>query len=368
MSSDTSQADLSAPATGPRPAPRFHYPLPMPEVSHVPSNVATEVTAWKESYGFLEDRPDSGDCGSVLAWCLGRFSTPQTPPAVLRGIGCITEWALVLDDDVLDHADARSRPGDLFRLMCRVMRVLESPGYRVTAGDHVLVRAGHDAMEQLRTACAPAHTIRLATGFRRLLTSAVHKLHLDRPGEDEYLFSRFEDFGGFVYAVLIDMCGPGPTPDEEWDSPAVQALIECVTLMCALENDVTSFHKEKAEGQPGTNFVDVLRTSRGVSFDRAVALTVETRDRLMLLFLQLRERLLTPAATPSLRYLVERLGQFVIANTEATLCARRYNPLPVRLPRLDQVIRTPAFWAPSLSTDDTSPLPYPSISWWWDHH
>ena len=363
MSSGTSRADLSAP----RLAPRFHYPLPMPEVAHVPVGVAAEVTAWKEPYGFLEDRPDSGASGSALAWCLGRFSTEETSPAVLRGIGCLMEWALVLDDDVLDHADARSRPGELLRLMCRIMRVLESPGYRVTADDHVLVRAGHDAMEQLRAHCAPAHTARLATGFRRLLTSAVHKLHLDRPGEDEYLFSRFQDFGGSVYAVLIDMCGPGPTPDAEWDSPAVQALIECVTLMCALENDVTSFHKERAEGQPTTNFVDVLRTSRGVSFDRAVAMTVETRDRLMLLFLRLRERLLASATTPSLRHLVERLGQFVIANTEVTLCARRYNPLPARPVELYQVVRTPACWAPSLSTDDTSPLPYPSISWWWDH-
>ncbi|WP_158973318.1 terpene synthase family protein [Streptomyces griseus] len=361
--SDVDRAAIPAQRGG---APRFHYPLPMPEISHIPTGVAAQVTAWKESYGFREQSPASHSPGTILAWCLGRFSTPETSEAVLRGIGCVMEWALVIDDDVLDHPQARSQPSELIRQMCQILRVLESPGFRVTEQDSSYVAAAHDAMEQLRAVCTPTQMNRLATGFRRGLTSGVHKLHFDVPSEDEYIAMRFLDFGGPLYAVLIDMCGPSPVPDGEWHTPAVQAIIECSSLICALENDVFSFHKERAEGQPSTNFLEVLRATRGLSFDQAVATAIETRDRLMLLFLRLRERLMA-SAEPPLRNLVGQLGTFVIANTEVTLCASRYNPSPEQRMALEDVIKTPACWAPSLSTTDTSPLPYPSISWWWDH-
>jgi hypothetical protein len=174
------------------------------------------------------------------------------------------------------------------------------------------------------------------------------------------------DVGGYAYATMIEMCGPAPIPDEDWNAPAVRALIGCTTLLVALENDVVSYHKEKAEGQMSPNFVSILQATRGLSFDQAVTAAIETRDRLMLLFLRLRERLLPTAELP-LQYLIDRLGQVIIANTEVSLCARRYNPPPAPRMALEDVIKTPACWAPSLSTTDTSPLPYPSISWWWDH-
>ncbi|MDX3853422.1 terpene synthase family protein [Streptomyces sp. AK02-01A] len=366
MSSSPSEAVRPGPMARPSGAPRFYYPLPMPEISHIPTDVATQVAAWKESYGFREKSPTSHIPGTILTWSLGRFSTKETNKAVLYGIGCLMEWALALDDDVLDHAQARSRPSELIRLVCEMTRVLESPGYHPPEDQNFFIAAGHDAMEQLRAECTPTQMDRLSAGLRRLFMSAVHKLHVDEPSEDEYLSLRFQDFGSSVYAVLIDMCGPAPTPDEEWNSPAVQAAVECVTLLCALENDVFSFHKEKSEGQPAPNFLDVLQTNRGLSFDEAVAMTVETRDRLMLLFLRLRERLMASAGAP-LRNLIERLGHFVITNTEVTLCAPRYNPPPAQPLALEEVIKTPACWAQSPSTTNTSPLPYPSISWWWDH-
>ncbi len=366
MSSNTSEVNRSGMPPGPGGSPRFYYPLPMPDISHIPTDVAAQVTGWKESYRFREQSPASHHPGTLLAWCLGRFSTPETSKAVLRGIGCVMEWALVIDDDVLDHPEARSRPSELIRQVCQILRVLECPGYRVTEQDSAYVSAAHDWMEQLRAVCTPTQTNRLAAGFRRALTSGVHKLHFDEPSEDEYIAMRFQDFGGTLYAVLIDMCGPSPIPDGEWHTPAVQAIIECASLMCALENDVASFHKEKAEGQPSTNFLEVLGATRGLSFDQAVATAIETRDRLMLLFLRLRERLMT-SADPPLRNLVEQLGAFIVANTEANLCAPRYNPPPAQPFVVEEVIKTPACWAPALSTTDTSPLPYPSISWWWDH-
>lgn len=368
MSSSTTEADRSGTPARQGGAPRFYYPSPMPGISHIPTGVAARVQAWKESYDFFPGEPSAAAQvrGAVLAWCLGRFSTQETSEAVLHGIGCMIEWALVIDDEVLDHADAPSRRGEIIRLVGRITHVLESPGYRVAEDDSPYVVAAHDVMEQLRAECTPTQVARVGTGLRCLLASGVHKLHLDRPGEDEYLALRVHDVGSSVYAAWIGLCGPAPIPDEDWNAPAVQALIKCATLLVGVENDIASYHKEKAEGQTSPNFVGVLQATRGLSFDQAVTLAVETRDRLMLLFLRLRERL-TPTAEPPLRYLVERLGQFIVANTEAVLCAPRYNPSAAHRIALEDVARTPAYWAPSLSTTDTSPLPYPSISWWWDH-
>jgi hypothetical protein len=369
MSSDTGQVRRSGIPADQGSAPRFYYPLPIPEISHIPTEVGAQVQAWKESYDFFPESADavSHDArGTVLAWCLGRFSTGETSKAVLHAIGCMIEWALIIDDDVLDHADARGRRGEIMRLVGRITHVLESPGYRVAENDSPYVAAVHDVMEQLRAECTPTEVARVSAGLRCLLTSGVHKLHLDEFSEDEYLALRVHDVGSSVYAAWIALCGPAPVPDEDWNAPAVQALIGCATLLVGLENDVASYRKEKAEGQTSPNFVGVLQAARGLSFDGAVAAAIETRDRLMLLFLRLRERLMPSAGAP-LRYLVDRLGQFIIANTEASLCAPRYNPSPTRRAALGDVARTPAYWAPSSSTTDTSPLPYPAISWWWDH-
>ncbi|MDX3352347.1 terpene synthase family protein [Streptomyces sp. ME01-24h] len=365
--SSTSEAEETAIPAQRGGAPRFHYPLQMPEPSHVPTDVATQVQAWKELYGLAELSPGPHYVpGTVLAWCLGRVSTPQTSKAVLRGVGCLMEWALVVDDDVLDHPEARSRTGEIIRFVCQITHVMESPGYRVPKNSSPLIAALHDAMEQLRAECTPAQVARLSAGMRCLLTSGVHKLHLNEPDEDEYLALRIHDVGGHVYAAQIAMFGPAPIPDEDWNAPAVQALIGCTTLLVGVENDVFSYHKEKAEGQTSPNIVGVLQAARGLSFDAAVAAAVELRDRLMLLILRLRERLM-PSAEPPLQFLIDRLGQFIIANTEASLCAPRYNPSREQRFALEDVVKTPACWAPSLSTTDTSPLPYPSISWWWDH-
>ncbi|MCG3039608.1 terpene synthase family protein [Streptomyces fenghuangensis] len=369
MSSSTTEVGRSGIPAQPGSAPRFYYPSPMPEIPHVPADVAAQVQAWKGTYDFFPREPGPAaqqSRGNVLAWCLGRFSTQETSKAVLHGIGCMIEWALIIDDEVLDHADAPSRRGEIIRLVGRITHVLESPGYRVTGNDNPYVVAVHDVMEQLRAECTPTQIARLTTGLRCLLTSGVHKLHLDEPTEDEYLAVRMHDIGSSVYASWIEMCGPAPIPDEEWNAPAVQALIMCTTLLVAVENDIASYHKEKTEGQTSPNFVSVLQAARGISFEQAVAAAIETRDRLMLLFLRLRERLM-PSAEPPLQYLIERLGHFIVSNTEANLCAPRYNPSPAGRMALEDVVKTPACWAPSLSTTNTGPLPYPSTSWWWDH-
>ncbi|MFD9474001.1 terpene synthase family protein [Streptomyces goshikiensis] len=365
--SSTSAADQTAVPAQREAASRFHYPLPMPEPSHIPTDVTAQVIAWKESYRFPELSPTVGYVpGTVLAWFLARVSTPETSKAALRGVGCAVEWLLALDDDVFDHAEARNRAGEVIRLVGRITHVLESPGYHVQKNENPYVAAVHDVMEQLRAECTPTQAGRLSAGLRAFLASAVHKLHLDEPDEDEYLALRIHDVGGFLYGVWIDVCGPAPITDEDWNAPAVQALMGCMCLVIGLENDVRSYHKEKAEGQAHLNFVGVLQATRGLSFDQAVAVAVETRDRLMLLFLRLRERLMQSAGTP-LQHLIDRLGQVIINGLEMALCAPRYNPSDAHRIALEDVLKTPAYWAPSLTTADTSPLPYPSISWWWDH-
>ncbi|MEU6106764.1 terpene synthase family protein, partial [Streptomyces flaveolus] len=333
---------------------------------HVPTDVAAEVQVWKDSYGWTELSPEPHYLpGTVLAWCLGRFSTPETSKQVLRGLGCLNEWALVIDDDVLDHPEASSRTSEIIRFVNQVMHVMESPGYRVPKHASPLIAALHDAMEQLRAECTPTQVARVSAGLRRTLTSGVHKLHLHEPNEDEYLALRMHDVGGHTYAAEIALCGPAPIPDELWDAPAVQALIECTTLLVGVENDVFSYRKEKAEGQTSPNIVGILQAARGISLDEAIAAATEVRDRLMLLILRLRERLM-PSADPPLQYLIERLGYFIVANTETYWCAPRYQRSAAQRMALEDVAKTPACWAPSLCTADTSPLPYPSISWWWD--
>ncbi|MEV7159084.1 terpene synthase family protein [Streptomyces misionensis] len=366
--SSTSGVDQKAIPAQKGQRPCFHYPLPMLEPSHVPRDVAARAQVWKESYGWTEPvtDPNFEFPGIAMGWCLGRFSTPETGKAVLYAVGCLLEWSFAIDDEVLDHPDARSRSSEVIRLVSQITHVMESPGYRLPKDALPLVAAIHDVMEQMRAQCTPTQVARVSTGLRCILASGVHKIHMDEPDEDEYLALRIHDVGGYTYASMIEMCGPAPIPDEVWNAPAVRALIGCAVLLVGVENDVVSYHKEKAEGQTSPNFVGILEAARGLSFDQAVAAAIETRDRLMLLFLRLRERLLPTAETP-LRYLIDRLGQLIIANTEVTRCARRYNPPPAQRMAPEDVIRTPECWAPSLSTSDTSPLPYPSISWWWDH-
>lgn len=92
---------------------------------------------------------------------------------------------------------------------------------------------------------------------------------------------------------------------------------------------------------------------------------VAMRDRLMHLFLRLREQML-PQASQELRSYLICLGNAIRGNIDWQLKVPRYTSLSdySSPPILGQTFSAECIDKPDISN---APLPFPAISWWWDY-
>jgi hypothetical protein len=112
------------------------------------------------------------------------------------------------------------------------------------------------------------------------------------------------------------------------------------------------------------NIIDLLSLERGYShrqaFDEAMAL----RDRVMCLFLRLRDEV-TKTASAELCCHIGGLGRWIQGNIEWGLSSDRYlkpdGSLTTTLPS-----QSPDIWRETPVDSSNEAPPIPAISWWWE--
>ncbi|MER7395888.1 hypothetical protein ABT381_10265 [Streptomyces sp. NPDC000151] len=280
---------------------------------------------------------------------------------LFRIIACFGVWILTSDDVLEAQPDA----GRAAEVAGRYLRAFTAPGYRLPnrelAGDEeVFIDAACGLAEQLRARCHPTHYNRLVHELRHYYLGALRMLASGQcetpPSEDQYLAMRMEDGAVRHIWVMMEIGRQEVVPDDEFCAPAVQAALDSAATSVILDNDLYSYRKELDE--PGkVNLVTVIRDNRGVSLEEAVAEAVTIRDRTLLLFLRLHERL-KQTAGPALSGVLDQIARVTRGHLEWAMETPRYrlSISPEEFP-----------WPSAPSTTDSSPLPYPSISWWWNH-
>lgn len=127
-------------------------------------------------------------------------------------------------------------------------------------------------------------------------------------------------------AAAVEAVNGAEIPGSEMDSPPVRAITELFWLIAGLDNDRVSRHKEILGQHDTYNLIDVIARCENRSEQDATQQMIASRDRLMCLFLRLRDQLTQTASAP-LRTYLKSLGHGIRSNIDWGLAVPRYNTL-----------------------------------------
>jgi hypothetical protein len=213
--------------------------------------------------------------------------------------------------------------------------------------------------------CAtPLEADRFADLMRGYFAAEVRKAGFvargQRPGLDDYTLYRLYGGGAMVYTELIAVCNGCPAPPRLLADRRVRAIIEVAATLTVWGTDVFSFGKETERTGDGFNLIDAVCQETGSGVDEAYERAMIMWDRMMTLFLRLRDRLM--AELPQLGGYVAGLGEYIRGVLDWCRTTDRYVYLDGRGgPRAF----TPGGWRATPRDSSTDPLPIPSVSWWW---
>ncbi|MGW8782603.1 terpene synthase family protein [Streptomyces sp. NPDC055796] len=174
---------------------------------------------------------------------------------------------------------------------------------------------------------------------------------------NDYLVMRIGSAGGFAASGYIDAVEGIELSERQWARRDVRAATGAAVLVGALDNDRYSYYREHNLPVKKQNlFHALLGEHPGDSVEEAVTKAVAIRDRLMSLYLRLREQILQDAPQDLHRYMTG-IDLVVSGNINFGMKTARYllPDSPYTVSRVDK---------PSDPTPD--PLPYPALAWWWN--
>ncbi|MBQ6644098.1 MAG: hypothetical protein IJH84_24115 [Saccharopolyspora sp.] len=277
-------------------------------------------------------------------------------------------WGFSLDDAHCDEGGNCTDPTRFIPVAARLLRILDTGDESLCRGDpHLLGLC--DLAHSYRRLATPAQTERWINAHRRWLFGVVQQNAQRAAGGpktlDDFFVVRLHDCGGPPTQSMFEFANAAEIPGSELHAAPVRALTELFWMVAALDNDRVSRHKEMLGQQDGHNLTDAVRTVTGTDAQEAEATAIAYRDRLMLLFLRLREQVRRGASEP-LRIYLDSLAHGIRANIDWSLRTPRYTVLyaadgitpAVRLRLNGSVVDSPA-------VRRAEPLPFPSIAWWW---
>ncbi|MYS57603.1 MULTISPECIES: terpene synthase family protein [Streptomycetaceae] len=254
-------------------------------------------------------------------------------------------------------------------MAARVQRALETPGLCPYADDPYAVSL-HDISERFRSCATPVRVRRFAHAHHAWLNGVTWQIANRAggrmPGLDDYLTMRLHSAGGEPTYAMLEIVNAAEVPAHEMDSPAVTALTEMAICVDALDNDRHSLAKGAARRQTDQNVFTVLTHHHRLTEQQALHEGIALRDRVLVRFLDLREKVMPRAGRELRRYLTD-LGHGIRGNTEWALRVPRYlsprdattAPGDVTAPETPPFTETPLAEGPP-----THHLP--TIGWWWD--
>jgi hypothetical protein len=338
---------------------------PIPAARHPQAGIVTDqMNVWLEASDmYWSDaqrrrllRVDVGDLtGRVLS---------RAPEERLLAVSYYFAWLFAFDDGHYDEVES-CEPAQQAEIVSRLLRIVETPnGHKLARSPYE--RSLAEVAQRLSDISSPHQFDRWIQALRAYLFCLVWKTANRAarivPALNDYTTMRID--GGAVRStiMLIDIGAGYVLPDRVFHLPAVRALIEMTSTMVCWDNDLQSHHKEAVGTADRLNLIDVLMNEHGYGPDKALSEAVAMRDRVLRLFLHLRERVAANADDTLLRYL-DSLASWIRANLDwGNLTDRYLRPSRPSVP--------PACLPEHVSDRPTGnlrpdPLPISSIAWWW---
>ncbi|MEV4438708.1 terpene synthase family protein [Streptomyces sp. NPDC049577] len=367
-------ADTASPtATAARPPaigwrlPPFYCPIEAP-VHPRADQLEQRAIAWLDSTGIFRDDVDR-------AWSIATHSTDFSCRIIPHGrdepLLLFIEWnhwAFALDDFWHDTGSADIATARIVDLNARISRCLEAPGSAML-GTTPFERALEDLAARTRAMVGPVHLRRIAEGLRDWLFGAAWQVsNIERgvmPTLSDYVALR-PSINGTRFSLAWSQAATGiELSDEELSAAPVQALVDAAGFVVSCDNDLFSYAKEDDQETTDQNIVNVVAHHHGGTPEQALTEALAVRDRVMTLFLDLREQVARDAGGELRRYL-EALGHYISGCIHWMNAAPRYasprNRYRLPVPGATYGIT----WRDTPSDPGTGPLPIPAAAWWWD--
>ncbi|MFI5805133.1 hypothetical protein [Streptomyces sp. NPDC051561] len=343
--------------------PTIPFYCPVPAAAHPAARVLNELTV---DWMFRQDLDSDPDQRRRLALCdFGGLTASTMPYGSLAPLTLMAKFHAVLfslDDGVCDEAQPTA--GQLAQETSRIMRAVEAPGVPAP-GESRHAAALRALRQELETYATPRQLRRWVDAMRVYTSGLVWEAHCRRapglPALDDYVSLWMRAIGMAPSTAMMEIVAGYSVPDEDMEDPRVRALTEITWTLVSWDNDLYSRNKELLRADDDLNLIDVLRHELGCSTPQALERAVEMRDRVMVLFLRLREQVLREGGAEVRRY-VHDLGQFVRGHLDwASRCPRYKVP-----PAPGVTVRPTGWWKHRPADDSGEALPLPAISWWWD--
>ncbi|MEV8246732.1 MULTISPECIES: terpene synthase family protein [Streptomyces] len=273
-------------------------------------------------------------------------------------------WGFAFDDARCDSGPLSGRPAQFNAPGGQVHRACETDS---AIFHDRFAGALQDIMRRFRASAPPTQVSRFAHAHRAWLSGVAWQIGNQAagrmPGLDDFLVMRLLSSGGEPTFALLELATGARVPDRDLHRPAVRALTEMAILVAALDNDAHSLHKELTGGQADQNVYTVLMQELECPLQDAVRAATGLRDRVLLRFIELHDRV-RPTAGQDLATYLQGLRYGIRGNNEWELRVPRCLSCGQWPDEMDDTLLT---WADEPS--DTRPGPVegaPAIAWWWD--
>ncbi|MFD3583866.1 terpene synthase family protein [Streptomyces sp. NPDC058683] len=276
-------------------------------------------------------------------------------------------WTYAWDDARDARLDLRP-PAALTSHCQRLDRILDHPEIRPHESDPYC-QALWDLRRRLAELPDTDQAIRVTDGMRRFFHGCHHWTRMQRnraiPSLNDYLLARSDDCAGSWMVPFYPLIGGYRLTPQEAADPLTLVLNDLVPLVGALDNDIVSYHREAAIGE--FNVLDVLQKENGYSLPHAVTDTIALRDRLMTLYVRIRDHLARTAG-PHLARFAHDIGYIIRGHMEWALETSRYRtPQNAKTGTLHDATAFTVDWSDHPADDSPHPPELPAIAWWWDH-
>lgn len=339
--------------------PAFYCPIE-PAIHQRAGDINAAGLDWMSRFGAFPtqsqwDRYVSAQPGMLPAQVMPR--APKGP--ALQAAANLLFWLWAFDDLECDEADMDSSAGDLVLQLCGLGRIGEAPVGRLAANPFAAALA--DLRSQLAQVATPVQLARWSSAMQAYFLAntaiAIQSARGIVPDLDTYVTLRIHSGAVKPTLMLLDVADGYELPAAQLEHPAIWALNEMVCTIVGWDNDLLTYHKEVLRGGSDHNLVTVLQHAYGYPADEAVSQAVAMRDRVLCLFLRLRDHVADGADLNLRRYLAG-LSSWVRGHLDWGMATTRYrNP--------ENPADLPGEFADAPPDDGGEPLPIPSVAWWW---
>jgi terpene synthase-like protein len=331
------------------------------EINPTVENLEIGTLSWAEKFDLCQ-----GDAQATTFYALtgAKFMAHVYPHAngnLAQALSDYSAWGFAANDQAVP-TDPTIRTCDVLHTLFRWVRTMRSPNSWI-ADDNSFSAALRDTFLRLRDCMTPLQMHRFTTGQTSWLLDQSWETSLRERGAaltvNEYLAMRIGAGGAYAATSYIDAVEGIEVSGQELASPIVRAAAEAGMMAGLLDNDRYSLIKESRPQFKKYNIFDVLRCENpDLSPQQAILDGIAIRDRLLILYTRLCNQFLQHASEELRQYFIG-VDRIISGNvTYGTTALRYLNPASATT---IQRTEEPPTNLP------TTPLPYPTITWWWDH-